>query len=215
MRVRRRACPGEGAEEKTGGRAILRKILGHTQGKERGLFLFCGKHYRGPVVAAAIRPVLEGGTVVVIDGGNMFDPYVISRVARMLAAPPRSVLSQFYVSRGFSCYQVESLIVSMLPDFMKEKQPATLIVTGLLETFYDSDVPLPEAASLLRATTSTLLTFSRKMPVMVVTPLPPPAAKERWHLFEGFLRKADSVYTPEGDIITGPGCTYLQAGRDP
>lgn len=209
-----RTCPGGETEGEAKSRVILREILGHIQSKKKGLLIFCGKHYRGPVVAAAIQPVLKGGTVVVVDGGNMFDPYVISRVTRMLGVPPRSVLSRFYVSRGFSCYQIESLIVSMLPDFMKEKQPVALIVTGPLETFYDSEVPLRDAASLLRGVTGTLLAFSRKMPVMVVTPLPPSAAKERGHLFEGLLRKADCIFTPEGEVITGFHRTCLQWGRD-
>ncbi len=194
-------------------RSLLKEILDHTRSKKKGFLLFCGKHYRGPVVAAAIQPVLEGGTAVVVDGGNMFDPYVISRVARMLGVPPGSVLSRFYVSRGFSCYQVESLIVSELPDFVKKRRPALLIVTGLLETFYDSDVPLKEAASLLRGVTDTLLALSRKMPVMTVTPLPPCAAGERGHFFDSLLRKADSVYTPEGEVIDSPGSRYLPRGR--
>lgn len=213
MKGRTRTYPGEMTQEKARSRAVLREILDRIRGKKKGLLLFCGKHYRGPVVAAAIQPVLEGGTIVVVDGGNMFDPYVISRMARMLGVSPRSVLSRFYVSRGFSCYQVESLIVSELPDFVKKKRPAALIVTGPLETFYDSDIPLKESLSLLGGVTGALWDLSRKMPVMVVTPVPPRAAAERGHFFDNLLRKADSVYTPEGEAIDSPHCRYLQRGR--
>lgn len=131
----------------------------------------------------------------------------------MLGVPPGNVLSRFFISRGFTCYQVENLIVSKLPDLMKQKRPGVLIVTGLLETFYDSDVPVKKATSLLRSSVRALLGFSRKMPVMGVTPLPPLAAGERGRFFDTLLTKADTVYTPEGVVLPSP-CNYPGRSRD-
>ncbi len=175
-------------------RQVFREVLFHIEKRRKGLLLFCGREYRGPVVAAAIPPLLAGGEAVIVDGGGMCDPYVISRVSRMLSVDPRKVLSRFFISRGFTCHQMEDLIVLGLPSFIAGRSTKVLIISGLLETFYDENVPFREASSLFRRTLSALLAYGREIPVMVVSPLPPSIAGKRALFFKTLARSATTRY---------------------
>jgi hypothetical protein len=175
-------------------RSVFREVLLHIRHRKKGLLLFCGREYRGPVIAAAIKPVLEGATVAVVDGGSMFDPYVISRVSRMVNADPRRVLPRFFISRGFTCHQMEHLLVFHLPTLMDKEHPRLLIVAGLLETFYDDDVPLKEASTLFRRTITALSAYARELPILVISPLPPAVAGERSRFFTILTERATHIY---------------------
>ena len=58
--------------------------------------------------AIATRPLL------VIDGANAFDPYLISDLARRLGLAPQTLLRQIRISRVFTCYQLEALLEERL-----------------------------------------------------------------------------------------------------
>ncbi len=168
-----------------------------------GLYLFCGREYRGPVTSVALLSALEGKNVVVVDAGNMFDPYVVSRLCRVMRVDPAKVLSRFFIARGFTCHQVENLILGSLPDFVRQHRPSVVLVVGLLESFYDSEVPFREAEMLLKRTLKVLSGLSRKLPVLVVSPLPPLPAGERKVFFRVLALRASRIYGPCEEVEKG------------
>ena len=47
---------------------------------------------------------------IFVDGGNSFNPYSLSRIAKSFGAEPRKVLSRIHIARAFTEYQMEALI---------------------------------------------------------------------------------------------------------
>ncbi|RJP21301.1 MAG: hypothetical protein C4520_09815 [Candidatus Abyssobacteria bacterium SURF_5] len=89
--------------------------------------------------------------VVFLDGGNSFNPYLISKLARRIGARPEELLSRVYISRAFTCHQMQALVVDRLEDALRKYSTRVAIVSGLLDTFYDQDVPFGEAYALLNS----------------------------------------------------------------
>ena len=55
--------------------------------------------------------------IAVVDGANRFDAYYLARVVREQYGNPEPFLNNIYVSRGFTCYQMEAAITQRLPQF--------------------------------------------------------------------------------------------------
>lgn len=79
------------------------------------------------LVVKAQIPKGEGGLgspSIFIDGGNVFDPYMVSEVARRQGILPENALKGIHVSRAFTCYQLVSLITEKLEPVL-ERTSAT------------------------------------------------------------------------------------------
>lgn len=94
--------------------------------------------------------------VIFLDGANSFDPFLISKIARRAGLVPEQLLSRIHISRAFTCHQMQALVVERLGDAFRKFGTNVAIVSGLLDTFYDQDVPFEEAHDLLRTTTAEL-----------------------------------------------------------
>lgn len=117
-----------------------------------GLFLLYGDRAilrLGPLIVAR-RVALSSEPLLYLDGANTFDPYPIVGAARRAGKNPDAVLRSIYVSRAFTCHQMEALIVRELPRAVRHHRPEAAILAGLLETFYDENVPSSETACLLQ-----------------------------------------------------------------
>ncbi len=101
--------------------------------------LLVGPRSMNSILLTAIARLGEGGAVRVLDGGNRFNAYTVSRAAR--GRP--EILKRITVSRAFTCYQVLSLLEST-PAI-----PEPFIVLDLLSTFYDESVQTGERKRLL------------------------------------------------------------------
>jgi len=101
----------------------------------------------GGTSAAHAAETANGGlkppwpAVRILDGGNRFNAYTVSRAAH--GRP--DVLNRITVSRAFTCYQVLALLEST-PAI-----PVPFVVLDLLNTFYDESVQVGERKRLLRA----------------------------------------------------------------
>ncbi|HEY9246544.1 MAG TPA: hypothetical protein VIO11_06840, partial [Candidatus Methanoperedens sp.] len=56
------------------------------------------------------RIACEGRDVVVVDGGNSFNPYIVSRYVRSMGFEPKSALSRIHVARAFTEYQMDAIM---------------------------------------------------------------------------------------------------------
>ena len=101
------------------------------------------------------------GPVCVLDAGNCFDPYHITRAIRRQTAQLDQVLGRIYVARAFTCYQVITLL---------QKTPASPmphLIFDLLATFSDQAVSHAESMRLLQIVVGELLRLRRQAPVIV------------------------------------------------
>jgi hypothetical protein len=121
------------------------------------------------ITSAAVR----NRSVWVVDGANSFDAYFVARLARRWNHAPEAILSRIHLSRAFTCYQLTESLTRRLAmtlqnpdqvnpsrsdlDPQSSQRNATIFCIGLLDTFYDDDVPLTDAVRLLKAIIASLV----------------------------------------------------------
>lgn len=93
----------------------------------------------------ALQAKIERRPLLVIDGANAFDPYLISDLARRVGLLPATLLKQIRVSRVFTCYQLEALLEERLPRVRERFDPYGLFLSGPLEPLLDEEITRGEA----------------------------------------------------------------------
>jgi hypothetical protein len=107
-------------------------------------------------LAITSQVLLEGMPVVAIDGCNRFDVHAIARVARQQNLPPAVLLGRIYVSRGFTCYQMEAAITGKLLPMLRRCGARTALILGVLDTMYDEQARFREVRQMLLRIVGTL-----------------------------------------------------------
>ncbi len=88
----------------------------------------------------------QGMDVVVLDGANRFDPYVVSSFAKKASIPPESLLKRIRIARAFTCYQMATLVEEKLIALLRQEEvigqthKPWVILLGPITTFLDEDV---------------------------------------------------------------------------
>ena len=150
-------------------------------------------------LSIAARVLLRGMTVALVDGTNRFDAYFIAEFARRVAArggpPPEALLSRIFISRAFTCYQMEAAVTERLPAFLLRSGAPVALVFGPLDSFYDDQAPLFEgkagmermigALERMRDAGTAVLTASQEIR---------PASRERSRLFPRLAEAMDSMF---------------------
>ena len=98
----------------------------------------------------AAEAMRHGAPIAVVDGGNRFNVHLLTRFARERRLDPDVFLGRIFISRGFTCYQMEQAVVHRLPAFLRRIDSRTALIFGLLDTFYDDQAPLREVREILR-----------------------------------------------------------------
>ncbi len=84
----------------------------------------------------------KGIDVILLDGANRFDPYMVSSFARKAWIPPEKLLKKIRIARAFTCYQMATLMGEKLPELIEHERD------GLPDLFPSPfDACLREAAS--------------------------------------------------------------------
>jgi hypothetical protein len=108
----------------------------------------------------------KGIDVIVLDGANRFDPYMVSSFARKVFISPERLLKRIRIARAFTCYQMATLIREKLIALVGAIHACTpkrgasarrhesplqkpwVILLGPISTFLDEDVPEREVRPL-------------------------------------------------------------------
>jgi hypothetical protein len=96
----------------------------------------------------------RGIDVILLDGANRFNPYMVSSFARKAVIPPEKLLKSIRIARAFTCYQMATLMGERLVSLLREEgatnppQKPWVILLGPLTTFWDEDVPEREVRPL-------------------------------------------------------------------
>jgi len=106
-------------------------------------------------LSAAAHVLLQGIPLTLVDGTNRFDLYYLAEFARRFGmryggVTPEELLQRIFVSRAFTCYQMEALITNRLPAFVQRSGSPIVVIFGLVDTFYDEQAPLFEVRGSLR-----------------------------------------------------------------
>jgi hypothetical protein len=139
---------------------------------------------------------MQEEAMVVVDGANFFDLTLITRLGQRHKKDARRLLQGIHISRAFTVHQLEAVISERLEGALKKQNSRLSLISGLLDTFSDEEVPLWEAIRILRKVIGRLRCLADQgNRVIVLAPDPPvPVAKRR-----GFglmvIKIADRVFT--------------------
>ena len=151
--------------------ASLLPLFEHSKGG--GLFVLYGYPEVNSLAQKLLaRPLSQGYGITILDAGNFFDPYLISRQAQALGREPREFLSKILVSRSFTCHQTHALVRKVVS--LNGSNSRVILILGFLTTFYDEEVPLAERRALLRKTLTLLKEISQRGRKVLVTSADPP-----------------------------------------
>jgi len=103
------------------------------------------------------------GPVSILDAGNRFDPYHVTRAVRRQTSQLDQVLRRIYIARAFTCYQVITLL-QQTPS-----TPEPHLIFDLLATFSDQAVSYAESMRLLQIGIEQLLRLRRQAPIIIST----------------------------------------------
>jgi len=141
-------------------------------------------------------PLQQGGlgsSVVFIDGGNSFNPYFVTSVAKAWNLNPQEVLKNIWVSRAFTCHQLLSLIFEKLPEALNKSHSRLVVVSSLPELFCDPDVPRSEALGSFNAAMAFLSEMAWKRSLLLLISSPRPS--NSWHraTLESLIRSRSNL----------------------
>jgi hypothetical protein len=143
----------------------------------------------------AAHAMADGNSIAVVDGCNRFDVHALSRFARARKIDPNKFLNRIFISRGFTCYQMEQAIVRKLPSFLSTIHSQTALIFGLLDTFYDEQAQLREVQQILQRLLVSFQTMKATGASLLLVCLERTVAPpERNQLFTTLKKGADRVY---------------------
>ncbi|MEP6577104.1 MAG: hypothetical protein ABJB85_11810 [Nitrososphaerota archaeon] len=106
------------------------------------------------IVVRSLLPRNHGGVnaenVIVIDANNSSDPYLYVNVGREFGMHYRNLLHKVLISRQFTIYQLTHTIIYDLPKRIELYKPKLIVISGLLDQFYqDPYINIDEAERLV------------------------------------------------------------------
>ncbi len=97
-----------------------------------------------------LREVRARQPLLIVDGANAFDPFLVADLARKFGLLPEALLDEIRISRVFTCHQLEALLRGRLGMALRQFRAKAVYFSGLLDPLLDEDVPRGEAARILR-----------------------------------------------------------------
>jgi hypothetical protein len=149
--------------------------------------------------------------VAVVDGCNRFDPHAIAQFARRRHIDPDALLNRIFVSRGFTCYQMEAAITNRLSPMLQRINSHAAFIFGLLDTFYDEQAPLREVRHMLDRIVTVLHSMrSQGTSILLTSQEWNVRPEERNQLFATLKMSVDHVYRLEHDASIKPQLFFEQ-----
>ena len=137
----------------------------------------------------------HGEQLAIVVGDNRLNVYALARLARAHGDSPSHLLSQIQFARSFTCHQLHDSILNFSLDC------SALYVLGLLDPFYDEDIPVSTVARLLNGILARLRGIASQGLSILVTISPPPPATPRRELVARVLRAADVYWQPTPEVV--------------
>jgi uncharacterized protein YdcH (DUF465 family) len=143
----------------------------------------------------ASQALIKSKSLAVVDGCNRFNVHTISHFARQRRINPEVLLKRIYISRGFTSYQMEAAVNDRLVPFLERIGSNTALIFGLLDTFYDEQVPFREAKGMLQRIVIQLDKMRRQgISILLASTEWNVQPSERNQLFDSLKQVADTVY---------------------
>ena len=163
----------------------------------------------------AAHAMAKGNPIAVVDGCNRFNVHLLSRFARERRLDPDEFLNRIFISRGFTCYQMEQAVSGRLPLFLKSIGSSIAMIFGLLDTFYDEQARFREVQQILRRVLGTLREIKAGgASVLLACTEWNVLPEERNQLFATLKTGVDQIYRLELDEAETPRLFLERAADD-
>lgn len=134
-----------------------------------------------------------GFRVLIADGANTFDPYLVSRFARRENLSPPVLLKKISIARAFTCHQFATLIQERLEPLLCPETYSLVVLLGPSTMFFDEDVPGEEAAFLFRQTLAKINKMAGEKVFFLLSQSRQGINQRRIYLLRELYRMADVV----------------------
>jgi hypothetical protein len=141
-----------------------------------------------------LRAVRPGRPLLIVDGANAFDPFLLADLARRAGMAPQLLLDQVRISRVFTCHQLEALLRGRLRDAVRRFAAAGVYFSGILDPLLDEEVPAAEAARIFRLVPPVLRACAAARLLTVCACPPPVTVPGRERLFPLLCETAAWVF---------------------
>ncbi len=143
--------------------------------------------YKTNDVFSFISDLAIKDSIRVIDGGNLFNVLILSRIIRRRTDNIIEVLERIHLARAFTCIQMES----MLQEVTIGNDP--ILILDLLHTFYDESVSDQQSQYLLGGCIRSLKQLSCVAPVLVHV-FPSPKKEMRPFLVKMLFEATNNIW---------------------
>jgi hypothetical protein len=152
------------------------------------------------------RAILQGQSVLCLDGANRFDPLLIARFARERKLEPTEFGRKIRVARAFTCFQLTELLVRV-PRLLQTFPAQVVVVTALPDLYFDEDVREREAISSFQRAMQALKATERLSVSVAVFTDATSSRSPRRMLFQHLTSHANHVLRFTAQENTGLGLT--------
>lgn len=146
---------------------------------------------------AGLRGLAPGRSLLIVDGANAFDPFLVSDLARKSGMAPAELLERIRISRVFTCHQLEALLRGRLQAAVSQFHAGAVYFSGPLDPLLDEDVSAGEARRIFRLLPPVLRRLSTAGLLTVCACPPPVTMTGREELFPALCETARWVFTVE------------------
>ena len=144
---------------------------------------------------AGLRGLGPDRPLLIVDGANAFDPFLVSDLARKSELAPAALLERIRISRVFTCHQLEALLRGRLQAAVSQFHAGAVYFSGPLDPLLDEDVSVGEARRIFRFIPPVLRRLSATGVVTVCACPPPVTLTGREELFPALCETARWVFT--------------------
>lgn len=190
---------------------VVQRHFSAPPGKIGLLYGERGVYATATLVASEV--IRRCGAVVFVDGANRVDPHYLARLARYRSLDPAAFLERAFVSRAFTCYQLDVAITDGLVELMRSVEAASLIIYGPMDLMDDEQAPLGDIYDILSRIKRTLEELKREnISTLLVSKVPRFQIREREKLFPMLKTMSDVVY--KLDSVGGYQRITLEGGTN-
>ncbi len=140
------------------------------------------------------------GRAFFVDGGNGFDVYLFTAIAREYEIDFDDALSKLIVSRAFTPYEIKQLVCKDSEEVFRRHDPKLLVVSDVFSLF-NQDVEKDEAQRLVHKIAAAIRRISerRKIPVVLTSANVP----DHLRPFSDYCCNIEAEFIEQENRITG------------
>jgi len=107
--------------------------------------------------------------IVFVDGGNSFNPYLISDYAIEQGIDPKQALRKIHLSRAFTWFQLSTLLREKLPKALDKYDSKFAVISDVTQLYSDPDIEdRKEAFSILNKSIASISTLAERKQALIL-----------------------------------------------